>query len=228
MIFNDVQLLNSGKHSDAKLEENVFLMKYWENIRDLFLIYLPDNFDFLGMKKLKVKLGPFEGDAFIPAGEDGIATFKIQNFTYEFFYELSEEEKNEKSLSYIEEALTKICDQFKLPSDIKETVKKTAQLVRENSFEHFRTHSKTSKWHKSRKLRAVTELHFKKGGINATLIITNKSGDIIIKQNIFESKFWESAWFDLWKGYWIDNKFKIENRTGKVYFETRSFDEIAI
>ena len=87
MIFRDVQLLNYGKHSDEKLEQNRYLMFYWESLRDIFCMSLPEKLDFMGVSKLNIQLGNFEGDEYQAPSSGGIATFKRDDFD---FYEFSE------------------------------------------------------------------------------------------------------------------------------------------
>ena len=57
MKLRDIQILNNGKHSEEKLEQNRFLMFYWENIRNLFCMNLPDDIELFGISKLNIQLG---------------------------------------------------------------------------------------------------------------------------------------------------------------------------
>lgn len=222
MKFKDVQLQNSGRHSEEKLEQNKYLMFYWENIRNLFCMNLPDDIDLLGISKLNIQLGKFEGDSFLKPDNRGIAVFKRSDFQFEEFRQLSEEDKDDASLNYVEDSLLTICDQFYVPSTVKNVFRRAANSVRECNFEYKKVHPKTSKWHKSKRMRAVTTLHFKKGGIDAVLEILDQEGGIVSRHKIIESGFWEVVWFDLWKGSWKDNSFVIEGRTGETLFEIHS------
>lgn len=182
-------------------------------------MHLPDDIDLLGISKLNIQLGKFEGNPFLGPDNRGIAVFKRSDFSFENFCELSEADKDNESLSYVENSLVSICDQFDVPSIVKGQIRSAAQSVRECGYEYEKIHRKTSRWHKSKKMRAITKLHFKRGGIDAVLEIVDKYGEVVSSHKIIESRFWEAVWFDLWKGIWKENTFVIEGRTGEMFFE---------
>ncbi len=223
MKFRDIQLLNSGKYSPEKLEQNIILDSYWENVRNQFCIRLPEKFEFLNISKLNIKLGNFEGNPFEEPAKDGIAVYKRDDYSFKEFMALSEIEKYHKSLFYIEDSLIKLCIQFNLESMIIEIIKDISRQIRDDNFEYKKIHKKTTKWHPSRKVNATTELYFTKSGISASLNILNKSSEVLSSHVISDSKTWEYIWYQLWKGYWNDNKFIIEDKAGKQVFEVNAF-----
>jgi hypothetical protein len=219
MYFRDVQLLNSGKHSEDKLKQNRYLMSYWDNVRDQFCLHLADDLELLDISKLNIQFGEFEGEPFTKPDRRGIALFRRNDFIFEDFFALPEDEKEVVSLGYIEDSILSLCKTYSVPTEILDRIQNASKKVRDSGFQHIKTHKKTSKWDKSRKFRAITKLHFKKGGIDAHLEISDKFGDTITSQKIVDSRMWEAVWFDLWKGTWIGNSFVIENRTGGIYVE---------
>ncbi len=156
MKLTDVQILTRGKETPEQLERNRYLTNYWENIRNLFCICLPNKFEFLGISKLNIRLGDFDGDSYEPASSNGIAYFNRSDFTFENFKSLSDSEKDEISLFYIEDSFISIAKIFKLDSEISSVISQTAALVKSSNFELYRIHKKTTKWNSSRTLRAVT------------------------------------------------------------------------
>jgi hypothetical protein len=228
MKFNDIQLLNSGKYSEEQLEQNIALRPYWENVRNQFCLRIPKDFDFLGLSKLNIKFGYFEGDSFEEPSLGGIAIYKRNDYSFNEFMALSEAEKNNKTLFYIEDSLSNLSDSFNLNDDVSEIIRIIANDIRDEGFEFKKTHKKSTKWHPSRKIKAVTELYFNKSGINSSLIITNKAGDILSKHTITGSKDWDFTWYHLWKGYWNENTFIIENKTGDKVIEVNAFSEESI
>ncbi len=230
MNFTDIQIYRTTKYKNTEqeqhlylnfLEENILLMKYWENIRDLFSINLPAKFDLLGISKFNIKLGDFDGDPFLPASNDGIATFRRNDFCIKKFKTLTEQDKNLLSLFYIEDSLITTCKLYRLPNATIEKIQSICSLIKTKNFEHFRIHKKTSKWHKSRKYRAITHLHHKTNGINVTLEIIDNNGVSIIKENIIKNELWENVWFALFKGYWDGATYIIENRAGSEIYKTQ-------
>ena len=217
MIFRDVQLLNYGKHSDERLEQNRYLMFYWENLRDIFCINLPNKLDLIGISKLNIQLRNFDGNEYQSPSLDGIATFRRNDFDFDEFCELPDHEKSVKSLYYIEDSLLTVCKKFKAPEETISAIRSAAEAVISSNFEHYRIHKKTTKWNKNRSLRAVTHLHHKNGGIDANLVVTDKLGNIKLKTKILNNQRWEVVWSDLWKGYWKDSSFVIEDRVGKTF-----------
>lgn len=179
-------------------------MRYWDNVRDLFCLNIPSNVEFLGISKLNIQFGKFEGDYFIAPGKDGIATLLRDDFSFNEFCEMTEEEKDEISLEYIESSLIRICERFDVPSDTRRLFKSAILKIRENGFEQIKIHKKTTKWHRSRKYRAITRIHFRKGGIDANLEFLDSNGVLIYSKKIIEARIWEVVWFDLWKGVWVD------------------------
>lgn len=218
MIFRDVQLINAGKSSEEKLAQNRYLMNYWENLRDIFCTFLPNKLDLNGISKVNIYLGKFDGENYIPPGSDGIAAFKRSDFDFTTFQNLSVREKNEKSLFYVEDSLLQLCDKFKLSKDVSEHIKKTSEEVLRNDFELLRTFKKTTKWNKSRSLRAITFLHHKNGGIDVKVSIENKKGEPLVLFDLMQNAIWNTVWFEFFKGYWQGTEFVIEDRLGKKVF----------
>ena len=226
MIFRDVQLVNAGKHSEEKLRQNRYLMAYWENLRDIFCTFLPAKFDFNGIAKLNIYLGSFEGEDFTEAGGDGIASFRRSDFEFSNFSELSDQEKNELSLFYLTDTLLILCERFELPSEVSEVIKEVSNKVLENNFELQREYKKTTKWNKSRNLRAITELHHKVGGLDVYFSIVNKQGSVLTKHCLYSNAIWNTVWFELFKGTWENSNFIIENRVGEAVFSFNSDGEL--
>ena len=219
MIFGDVQLVNAGKHSEEKLKQNRYLMDYWENLRDIFCTFIPSKMDLVGISKVNIYLGKFDGEDYIEPSSDGIATFRRDDFEFSEFEKLSTQEQNEKSLYYIEDSLLKICEKFGVSSEVSNQIQEVAQEVLENNFELKRTYKKTTKWNKSRTLRAITILHHKVGGIDVEFSILNKKGEILASHKLMTDAIWNTVWFELFKGSWQDSTFVIENRVGNTAFD---------
>lgn len=219
MIFRDVQLVNGGKHSDQKLEQNRYLMKYWDNIQDIFCTFLHNKVDFQGIAKLNVYLGDFEGEEFLPPSRDGIASYRRSDFNYSEFMSLSEAEKNVKSLYYIEDSLLKVSEKLGVSNETLDALKDVANKVLNSSFELFVTHKKTTKWNKSRSYRVVTTLHHKVGGIDVDISLLNKQGVTLYSQKVESNQIWNSVWFNYFKCAWDGSSFVVENRVGEKTFE---------
>ncbi len=222
MKFRDIQLLTAVHNN----EQYRFLMDYWENLRDIFCTLLPANFDFNGISKLNIYLGEFEGEEYKAPLSNGIAEFRIRDFDFLAFKELPDNEKSEKSLCYLEYALEKLCIKFESPIDVSEKFASISEQIRGNGFKLTRLYKKTTKWNKGRSLRAVTTLHNKVGGIDVDFSITNKKGKPIITKKLKSNAYWNSAWFDIFKGYWVDSTFYIENRTGRILYEFTENGEV--
>jgi len=179
MIFGDVQLVNAGKHSEEKLKQNRYLMGYWENLRDIFCTFIPSKLDLVGISKVNIYLGKFDG----------------------------------------EDSLLKICNKFDVSSEVLNQIQEVAQKVLENNFELTRTFKKTTKWNKSRTLRAITTLHHKVGGIDVEFSILNKKGERLVSHMLMTDAILNTVWFELFKGSWQDSTFVIENRVGHTAFD---------
>lgn len=217
MIFRDVQLLHYGKLGEDRFEQNRFLMSIWENLRDIFCINLPEKMDLGGISKVNIYLGSFDGSAYESPSSNGIAVFRRADFIFDDFCALSDHEKQEASLFYIENSLLQICQILNTPEKTVHDITAAANTVRANNFELRRVYKKTTKWNKSRSLKAVTELHHKAGGIDAYVFMLDAKENLVAQYKIIEGRFWEAVWFDLWKGYWQGSNFVIENRVGKKY-----------
>ncbi len=237
MIFRDIQLLTETKYRNTveeqhlylqELEQYGYLMHYWENLRDLFCLNIPKNFDFDGMSKLNIQFGGFKGVAYQAPGKDGIAVFKRDDFQFDEFCQLSEKDKDLKSLFYLEDSLRSICEMLDLPEIKLLQIRQISEVIKRQNFEFFRLHKKTSKWNSSRTLRAVTTLHHKKGGIDAEFEVVDKAGHVAFSEKIIEGRFWEAVWFDLWKGYWEGPKFVIDNRVGFEFYSTGNMTKYVI
>jgi len=149
--------------------------------------------------------------------DGGIAVFHRNDFDVREFTNLSDDEKDEASLKYIETSLLAVCSDVGVNAKVVKKLQKTCQAVREEGFEHIKLHKKTTKWHRSKKAQAVTTLHFRRGGIDSYLEFSNKLGDTLERHKIAESRFWEVLWSDLWKGTWEDETYVITDRFGKVF-----------
>ncbi|GGB21097.1 hypothetical protein GCM10007414_38110 [Agarivorans gilvus] len=222
MHFKDIQLINGGKHSEEKLSQNRYLTKYWENVRNLFSIHLVDGLDVAGISKLNIQLGEYEGPEYSPPDHRGIAVFKRKDFDFHEFSALEEEEKDAASLEYIESSLLTVCSESGVSAKVSKQLKQACQAIREEGYEHIKLHKKTSKWHSSRKARAETKLHFRRGGIDAYLEFIDKHGNVLGKHKIADSRFWDGLWADLWKGRWENDTFLITNRFGDTFVRIES------
>ena len=89
MIFRDVQLVTAGKHSEEKLAQNRYLMAYWDNVEDIFCTLLPNKIDLIGISKVNIYLGQFDGKDYISPSSDGIAIFRRDDFDFEHFKSLN-------------------------------------------------------------------------------------------------------------------------------------------
>lgn len=237
MVLSDIQLITKTQYRNTveeqhlhlqELEQSRYLMRYWENLRDLFCLHLPKNFELCGVSKLNIQLGDFEGVTYQVPGKDGIAVFKRNDFHFDDFCQLSEEEKDLKSLFYMEDSLINICETLDLPEVKTVQIKQIAGDIKQQNFKFSRNHKKTSKWNSTRTLRAITTLHHKKGGIDVDLEVVDKAGKVVFSDKIVDGRFWESVWFDLWKGYWEGPKFKIENRVGVDFYSTEDMTKVVI
>ena len=229
MKFTDVQLVLGLRHKNtpeeqqlfsAELERSRYLMHYWENVRNIFCLNIPKRSDLGGISKLNVKFGEFEGDAFLFPGDDGIATYRRNDFDFDEFQGLSDKDKDLESLQYLEDSLLQTCEYLSLGESSKHQIRQIADSVRQQNFEFSKVHKKTSKWNTSRSLRAVTKLHFKKGGVDAELTVSDRDGNVVLRELIIDSQLWESVWYDLWKGFWEDSAFVIEDRVGSKFYRT--------
>lgn len=219
MKFRDIQLLNSGKYSEEKLEQNKYLMFYWENIRNIFCLEIPNGFEFFGISKLNIQFCEIENGVFIEPDNSGIAVFKRNDFSFASFCKLSEEEKDRISLDYMEDTLIEVCDLHRENHGEKKAIREICNIVRESGFEAEVIHKKTTKWHPSRKIRAVTKLYFKKGGVDTVIELVNKEAERISRQTVIKSGMWESVWSNMWKGSWREDVFVVENRFGEIFHE---------
>ena len=219
MIFRDVQLVNGGKHSEQKLEQNRYLMKYWDNVQDIFCTFLPNKVDFQGIAKLNVYLGDFEGDEYLLPSTDGIASYRRRDFNFSEFVNLSETEKNVKSLYYIEDSLLRVGQKINVSNENLDVLKDVSNKVLNSNFEMFVTHKKTTKWNKSRSFRVVTTLHHKIGGIDVDILLLNKQGTTLYSQKVESNQIWNSIWFNYFKSAWDGSTFVIENRVDQETFK---------
>lgn len=226
MIFRDVQLINAGKQSEENLAQNRYLMAYWENLRDIFCTLLPSKFDFYGISKLNIYLGPFEGENFTEASADGIAIYRRCDFDFSEFKKLPEQDKNERSLFYVRDSLLALCKRFELSDQVSEIIRKVSKQVLENNFELKREYKKTTKWNKARNLRAITELNHKVGGIDVNFTLVNKQGVTLAKHCLFSKAIWNTVWFELFVGTWEESNFIIENRVGTRVFTFNNHGEM--
>lgn len=225
MYLTDIDIYKTNKYKNTQheqhlllieLEQNHYLRNYWENLRDLFCIKLPEKFNFLEISKFNVQLGSFKGDKFVRSREGGVATYKRDDFDFNEFEKLSESEKNLESIRFIRNSLLDVCEIQSVDSSYVELFDRICDEIVEDAFELRRTFSKTTKWNKSRDVRAVTLMHHKVGGIDVSVNFMNKAGDSIYSALVVENQFWESVYFDIWIGYWMDSKFIIENKNGDV------------
>jgi hypothetical protein len=225
MIFRDVQLVNGGKHSNQKLEQNRYLMKYWDNVQDIFCTFLPNKVDFRGIAKLNVYLGDFEGEEYLSPSTDGIASYRRNDFSYSEFANLTETEKNVKSLYYIEDSILRVGEKLKVPNETLDVLKVAANKVLNSNFEIDLIHKKTTKWNKSRNLRVVTTLHHKVNGIDVDISLLNKEGVTLCSHKVESNQIWNSVWFNYFKGSWDGSAFIVEDRVGEETFklETTEF-----
>jgi len=225
MIFRDVQLVNGGKHSNQKLEQNRYLMKYWDNVQDIFCTFLPNKIDFNGISKLNIYLGDYDGEDYLPPSTDGIASYRRSDFNYSEFCSLTETEKNLKTLFYIEDSISKVGKELKVPNETLDVLKNVAHDVLSNNFEIYKIHKKTTKWNKSRSFRVVTKLHHKVGGIDVDISLLDKQGNALCTSKVESNQIWNSVWFNYFKGTWDGSAFVIENRVGQETFklETTEF-----
>jgi hypothetical protein len=237
MALSDIQLITKTRYKNTveeqhlylkELEQSRYLMRYWENLRDLFGLHLPKDFELDGISKLNIQFGDFEGPKYQSLGKDSIAVFKRNDFHFDEFCQLSEKEKDLKSLFYIEDSLINICNGLEFSDDKTIQIKQIAEDIKKKNFEFTRNYKKTSKWNSSRTLRAITTLHHRKGGIDADLEIIDKTGKVIFSEKIVDGRFWEAVWFDLWRGYWEGQKFRIENRVGEDFYCTEDMTKVVI
>ena len=223
MYLTDIDIYKTNRYKNTveeqhllliELEQNRYLQNYWENIRDLFCLKLPKKFKFLNISKFNIQLGNFEGERFERSREGGIATYKRLDFEFIHFENLSDFEKNLESIRYVRDSLLDVCTMYDTDSHFVNLFNGICDEIIEESFEMKRAFSKTSKWNNSRTVRAVTLIHHKVGGIDVSIEFESKSGDTICKELIVENQLWESIYFDIWKGYWKDSTFTIENKNG--------------
>ena len=221
MYFTDIEIYKANSYKNTvdeqhlyliELEQNGYLRNYWENLRDLFCLKLPKKINFLDISKFNIRLGGFEGEKFDRSREGGVATYKRADFDFVQFEKLSELEKNVESLSYIRSSLLDVCKLQNVESYFVDLFNSICNEIEADKFELKRTFAKTTKWNKTRDLRAVTLMHHKVGGIDVSVELQNKKGDVLYRESVSEGKFWESVCFDIWNGYWADTTFIIENK----------------
>jgi hypothetical protein len=223
MFLTDIDIYKTNKYKNTveeqhllliELEQNRYLRNYWENIRDLFCLKLPKKFNFLDISKFNIQLGSFEGEKFTRSREGGIATYKRVDFDFQQFEKLSDLDKNLASVRYVRESLLDVCEIHNTEGSFVELFNSICDEIVEDAFKITRIFSKTTKWNKSRNVRAVTLMHHKVGGIDVSVEFLNKAGDPIYRELVVENQFWEYIYFDIWQGYWNDSTFIIENKNG--------------
>lgn len=225
MYLTDIDIYKVNKNKNTveeqhlhllELEQNRYLMNYWENIRDLFCLKLPKNFNLLDISKFNIRLGDFSGEQFERSRTGGIATFKRSDFDFEKFEKLNDEEKNIISLNFVRDSLIDVCEMHNTSITAIKLIHDICDSIQNESFALTRVFSKTTRWNKSRSLRAVTYMHHKQGGIDVNVEIQDKSGSVKLRESILKDCFWEYVYFDIWKGYWSGSNFVIEDKNNKI------------
>jgi hypothetical protein len=225
MYLTDIEIYKVNKYKNTveeqhlyqlELAQNGYLMNYWENIRDLFCLKLPKNFNFLDISKFNIRLGDFSGEQFERSRTGGIATFKWKVFDFDNFEKLNDEEKRFISLKYLRDALIEVCEIHNTSNTVKKLFHDICDSIQSENFELTRVFPKTTKWNKSRSLHAVTYMHHKLGGIDVNVEIRDKSGNVKLRESILKGCFWESVHFDIWRGFWNGSTFVIENKNNKI------------
>jgi len=225
MYLSDIDIYQVGKYQNTveeqhlyllELQQNQYLMNYWENICNLFCLKLPKKFNFLDISKFNIKFGDFDGDKCEMSRIGGIATFKRNDFNFEDFKKLSDHEKNLISLTYVRESLLEMCLMHNVSNTIVGLINEICDSIKRENFTLTREFTKTTKWNKSRSLHAVTYLHHKQGGIDVYIDVLDKNGNSKLKETVLTNCSWEFIWFEIWKGYWLDSNFVIEDKNNKI------------
>jgi hypothetical protein len=225
MYLSDIGIYKVSKYQNTVEEQHLYLLElqqkkyltnYWENICDLFSLKLPKKFNFLDISKFNIRLGDFDGDSFEMSRIGGIGTFKRNDFNFEGFKKLSDDEKNLISLNYVRESLLEVCLMHNVSNTIVDLINEICDSIKRDNFTSTREFTKTTKWNKSRSLHAVTYLYHKQGGIDVYINVLDKKGNSKLKVPVFENRLWEFVWFEVWKGYWLDSDFVIENKNNKI------------
>ena len=225
MYLSDIQIYKVGNYQNTveeqhlyllDLEQSKYLMTYWENIRDLFCLKLPQKFNFLNISKFNIRLGDYNGEQFETSKIGGISTFKRNDFDFNEFTELKDKEKNLFSLELVRDSLIKVCQMHGISINVIGVINDICDSIISEEFSLTREFSKTTKWNKSRSLRAVTYMHYKQGGIDVFVEIIDKNGSAKLKALVLENCLWEFIWFEVWKGYWLDSDFILEDKNKKI------------
>jgi len=225
MYLSDIQIYKVGNYQNTveeqhlyllDLEQSKYLMTYWENISDLFCLKLPKKFNFLNISKFNIRLGDYNGEQFETSKIGGISTFKRNDFDFNEFTELKDKEKNLFSLELVRDSLIKVCQMHGISINVIGVINDICDSIISEEFSLTREFSKTTKWNKSRSLRAVTYMHYKQGGIDVFVEIIDKNGSAKLKTLVLENCFWEFIWFEVWKGYWLGSDFILEDKNKKI------------
>lgn len=184
-------------------------------VQDIFWYKMPSRFSFGNILKLNIDICGVGEEERDPIDFGGYVSYTYTGLNFEEYFEISQNKRNRIILSILKNILSRINEENVKNKDL---LLSYVKEIEESNFEYKQVSEKLSKWHKTRKIRAIIEYHINDEGQNAYLSIVNRNDDELIRTHLLKNELYEFS-FCLFKTKWKEDVFKIIKRDGILFKE---------
>lgn len=205
--------LGSGQELPDGLSQRDFNITA-HTVQDIFLYMIPKRFEFGNILKLNIDIKGKEAVSSEVINFDGYVNYDYTGFDFENYFTASKEEQNVIILEVLRDVIRRVPEPNAKNKEIALAI--TDKISKQNfkySFE-----SKLSKQQRSKRYKAIVEIHIDDEGQNAYLRIEKKDGQTILETFLLKNNVYEFH-NNLHKSKWLEDKFVIMDRDGGIYKE---------
>ncbi|WP_125360623.1 hypothetical protein [Stenotrophomonas sp. 278] len=153
-----------------------------DHVLDTLRHYLPKKYDFNGLRRLVIYLGPnWDGKRLLsPVATDGVGEFLADSFDLDGWFNAQQDEQDDRILQCIEDALVERAVEFGTDPEL---LRAAAQNVRDAGY-RLDTELPCSRTHPSRKFRVRLIRRFAPGGTFVIARVTTLKGEVLHEEEL--------------------------------------------
>lgn len=178
MYLRDVMVLPTehGREGVGRLRDAS------DHVLDTLRHYLPKKYDFNGLRRLVIYLGPNrDGKRLLsPVATDGVGEFLADSFDLDGWFNAQQDEQDDRILQCIEDALVERAVEFGTDPEL---LRAAAQNVRDAGY-RLDTELPCSRTHPSRKFRVRLIRRFAPGGTFVIARVTTLKGEVLHEEEL--------------------------------------------
>jgi hypothetical protein len=216
MYFKDL-----GVHYESNDEKDDLSINS-VHIVNIFMLFMPKKYNLHDQGKINIYLNNKKKKDSEYSECLGIGSYYDNQFDLGNYLSLPPKQQDDMILSIIESSLLNIATTYDID---KKPIIEAASKVKENNY-RYSFALKISKYHKSRKYRALLLLTYKREWADLRLELVTKNDEIIYKEILIDKTFSFEVYHKYKKSRWDGNRFIIFNTSDEISYEKDFTNEI--